>query len=945
MKLALRGALGVVGARPPRPAAVGLRPRVLALHARLHHHLPRHPRRRARGPRRLPAGAAADAAARATSRSRSTSRSTSRRCRPRSSARSKPSAAAPARRIRRRSFARWSSRRSRSASAIESGRRVERVPVRRYGADARRARRLAAIALFVLGPAYLRHALSALFIVSRDVEAAAPYRIEVTPGNATVPRGADQTVTAQLSGFDAEQASLHDAQDAGRRRSSALPLLRGDERQVRRHAVRPRRRRSSTSSRPTASAPKHFTLKVVDLPYVQRLELEYHFPAYTGLAPQKIEDGGDIAVLKGTEVRVRAVPTMSRPADRSCLSDKERIALAPAAEGGSPAPLTGAFKVDKDGFYRIELDAPSGERVTASPQYTIDVLDDQPPTVSISKPGRDTSASPIEEVFVEARADDDFGVQAISISCTPSTAERRRRIRLFDGKKRMTEVSGGHTFYLEELDVKPGDFVSYYAKAADNDGVQGPKPAMSDMYFVRVRPLSKEFRRAPVRRRRRRRRWRRGRQNQVGALSEQQRQIIAATFNVQRDRKKMTADKLRENSIVIALSQSRLREQVDGLLTRMNSRLVEQDPAFKKIAELLPQAVTEMKTAEAKLQASVRRRRCRPSRRRCSTCRRRKKSTRCRSRSSASREAAAAAAAAADGAGSRRLVRDGARQDGEPVREPPAGLAAAVRSEARRAAGEAEGARAPAGAGSGAAAPARRARAAGLRRRIRTVAARARGSGGGSGAPARAVVARGEPAGADAVGAAAARGGRRDAQGGRQRSAGIGGAGGRGARAAAGGGAAAAADDSRGAPIATSRTRCSRPRSSRASSGHCRRRKGARVGGRPAPGKGAAAHRAEERARAEGRRAREAARSDCASDIRGAGEGGSAQAGRGGRIGIRDNKVRDKIRYSSSMLRAGVPPTDQQAIESSIGSNLDSLKRHARQAASALGTTDRRPTR
>ena len=64
----------------------------------------------------------------------------------------------------------------------------------------------------------------------------------------------------------------------------------------------------------------------------------------------------------------------------------------------------------------------------------------------------------------------------------------------------------------------------------------------------------------------------------------------------------MSADKLRESSTVIALSQSRLREQVEGLLTRMNSRLVEQDPAFKKIADLLPQAVAEMKNAEAKLQ-------------------------------------------------------------------------------------------------------------------------------------------------------------------------------------------------------------------------------------------------------------------------------------------------------------------------------------------------------
>ncbi len=39
-----------------------------------------------------------------------------------------------------------------------------------------------------------------------------------------------------------------------------------------------------------------------------------------------------------------------------------------------------------------------------------------------------------------------------------------------------------------------------------------------------------------------------------------------------------------------------------GLLTRMNSRLVQQDPSFKKIADLLPQAVAEMKNAEAKLQ-------------------------------------------------------------------------------------------------------------------------------------------------------------------------------------------------------------------------------------------------------------------------------------------------------------------------------------------------------
>lgn len=481
---------------------------------------------------------------------------------------------------------------------IEDGRGVEREPVRRYGATLA-AIAIAAIALFVLGPAYLRHALSALLVISGDVEAAAPYHIEVTPGNATVPRGADQTITAHLSGFDADQASLmvKKTPDAAYERA---PLLKGEDGKYEgmlfdlaapvEYMVEANGVRSGI-----------YTLKVVELPYVQHLELEYHFPAYTGLAPQKVEEGGDIAVLKGTDVRVRAVPTMQASGGEIVVSDTVRTALAPVPEGGSPAPLAGTFKVENKGFYRIELDGPSGERLPASPQYTIDALADRPPTVSIAKPGRDTQASPIEEVFVEARAEDDFGVRDLELVYSVNGAAEKT-IRLFDGKKRLVEVSAGHTFYLEELDVKPGDFVSYYAKAIDNDGVDGPKPAMSDMYFVRVRPLSKDFKRAQSDAQQGGGGGGGG-QNQVGALSEQQRQIIAATFNVQRDRKKLTADKVRENSTVIALSQSRLREQVDSLVTRMNSRLVEQDPAFKKVAELLPKAVVEMKSAESKLQA------------------------------------------------------------------------------------------------------------------------------------------------------------------------------------------------------------------------------------------------------------------------------------------------------------------------------------------------------
>ena len=48
-------------------------------------------------------------------------------------------------------------------------------------------------------------------------------------------------------------------------------------------------------------------------------------------------------------------------------------------------------------------------------------------------------------------------------------------------EKALQEVQAGHTIYMEELGVKPGDFVSYYAKATDNNGVEGPKTTTSDI--------------------------------------------------------------------------------------------------------------------------------------------------------------------------------------------------------------------------------------------------------------------------------------------------------------------------------------------------------------------------------------------------------------------------------------------------------------------------------
>ena len=54
-------------------------------------------------------------------------------------------------------------------------------------------------------------------------------------------------------------------------------------------------------------------------------------------------------------------------------------------------------------------------------------------------------------------------------------------------------VNGRHTLYLEDLDVQPGDFVSYYVRARDLARGKRPSEARSDIFFLEVKPFEQEF--------------------------------------------------------------------------------------------------------------------------------------------------------------------------------------------------------------------------------------------------------------------------------------------------------------------------------------------------------------------------------------------------------------------------------------------------------------------
>src|SRR5436190_1092486 len=100
-----------------------------------------------------------------------------------------------------------------------------------------------------------------------DDQVAAPYKISVTTGDISVPKGADQTITAKLSGFSAQNAVFMLRRDPASKTYEKLPLVLNDKGAFEGIIFGVK---AATEYFVDADGVKSgtFTLKVVDVPYV-----------------------------------------------------------------------------------------------------------------------------------------------------------------------------------------------------------------------------------------------------------------------------------------------------------------------------------------------------------------------------------------------------------------------------------------------------------------------------------------------------------------------------------------------------------------------------------------------------------------------------------------------------------------------------------------------------
>ena len=263
---------------------------------------------------------------------------------------------------------------------------------------------------------------------------------------------------------------------------------------------------SSRSSRSTArsatsvtagsgASARDFTVTALCRAARERIDLHYEYPAFTGLAPRDEQDGGDIYAPAGTKVRVRV---HDRQADRVRA---DGVAQAARRQGSHCAPaaqrrpvLEGELVLARDDSYRVRPDrSRRAPLVRRHRVLHLRVMDDRPPDVRILRPAGDQQITPLEEVAIEARADDDYGI-ALRAGLCSGRAAQPKVVPFTRGQRHRRGPKSGRTLLAaEDLRVKPGDVITYYARARDVGRGKRSTETRSDIFFLEVRPFNEEF--------------------------------------------------------------------------------------------------------------------------------------------------------------------------------------------------------------------------------------------------------------------------------------------------------------------------------------------------------------------------------------------------------------------------------------------------------------------
>lgn len=422
------------------------------------------------------------------------------------------------------------------------------------------------------------------------------YSINVTPGSIKVRAGQPVVVTARVPGVDGGVVPSIVVGRGEAARTARMSPSGAEEFTITLNNIT-----TSFAYVVTAGAARssEFEVQVIRPVRVSRIDVKYDYAPGLGLESHTEQDGGDIFAPAGTKVQLTITTDKSVADGQLTMNNGTAVAL-----NGHSQVFTADLVVSADGSYRVGLRDVDGLANEGGTEYFIRMLNDRPPDVRILRPGGDKQVSPLEEVAIEARADDDYGVRSLELVVKSATG--REKVVPIGAPISGSVANGSHTVFLEELSVKPGDVVTYYARATDVGRGRRSTESRSDIFFLEVKPYEEEFFAS---------------EGQSGAgeaqqetgledLIAQQKDIMAATWKLDaRARRGATGSQSAQDIKAVATAQTNLKSKTEDVVRQMAGAMAaqrrRQGPQGRGLTrpgdEPLPKAIEAMGLAAGEL--------------------------------------------------------------------------------------------------------------------------------------------------------------------------------------------------------------------------------------------------------------------------------------------------------------------------------------------------------
>ncbi|MEM6317426.1 MAG: DUF4175 family protein [Bacteroidota bacterium] len=226
-----------------------------------------------------------------------------------------------------------------------------------------------------------------------------------------------------------------------------------------------------------------YTLGVLAKPNILGFDVKLDYPAYTQRTDEELANIGDLVVPQGTNIDWVFNAQHTDNLKIQFSGDDAST----AATRFSDKLFTHKKRALKDEQYKLFISnelLPNADSIS----YRITVIPDQYPTIRAEK---FVDSLNNKLLFFVGDAADDYGLLGLSFNyrINNESGQQGELVTVKMKKPDAKQTQYNYTWDLNDLELKPGDEVTYYFEVFDNDAVNGSKSAKTNMMLFAMPTL------------------------------------------------------------------------------------------------------------------------------------------------------------------------------------------------------------------------------------------------------------------------------------------------------------------------------------------------------------------------------------------------------------------------------------------------------------------------